>query len=289
LIASAVGGELAFFDLNDLQVIRTEQMTGWATALELVPGGSRFIAADNETGALAVFSLPEADRLEQLSIGGTPIDLRLSRNGLTAHLLTNNSRYFRIATNAVDADTHFTGPSPRRLRLRPHNELDAWITCRGDNSIRVVQQEGFFEVLRIPMPSRCTDIEFSPDGVRGYCALPDLQLLFVLDATTGVQIDSFDISGSIIDLAVSTDGHYLLSADSTDGMSTLLDLVARQSFPVQLGTSAIRPRYSAASAAFFAICPTESYILRLDPYSTPPQVTDTIRVEPIPQCMSFLE
>ncbi|MBK6909845.1 MAG: hypothetical protein IPH10_02765 [bacterium] len=288
-VASAVGGELAFFNPITGVYLGGGELAGWATACELTQIGDRLIVTDNVVGAMSIYALPDVDRLEQLSIAGTPIDLRVSANSGSAHLITHNGRYYRVSLSTLDTDTNATGFDPRRLRLRPPTDFQTWIACRGDSTIRVVQAQGLQEIRRIELPAYCSDIEFSPDGARAYCALPERDELWVVDAETGAVVDTIAVVGAAIDLAMSLDGRYLMAADSGHGDVGVFDLVAGTTSAIRCGTRAIRPRYSHASEAFFVICPGQSYVLRVDPHTTPPTVTDTLQVEAIPQCMAILE
>ncbi len=288
IIASAVGGELAFFNLVDLRPIRSETLAGWATACEIVPSGGRLVATDNDAGALSVLTIPEMESLEHISIGGTPVDVRVARNSLTAHLLTHNSRYYRISLNSIEVDTVDTGLEPRRLKLRPGDHW-AWIACPGDSTVRVIKEQGFFEERRLVFTGPCTDVEFSPNGVLAYCALPGSDQLMVLEAQNGEPVDTFAMPGTVVDLSVSSDGRYVMAVDSNHGVSRVIDVFDGITQDIQCGTSAIRVRYSSAARAFFVVCPRQNMVLRVNPYSTPPAITDTIFVEPIPQCLSFLE
>lgn len=288
VIASAVGGELAFFDLVDLKPIRYESLTGWATACEVLPAGGKLIATDNDAGALSILTIPDMESLEQISIGGTPIDLRVARNSMSAHLLTHNSRYYRISLDAIEVDTIDVGLEPRRLKMRPGDQW-TWITCPGDSTIRVIKEQGFFEDMQIRFPVPCTDVEFSPNGFLAYCALPGTDKLMVLDAENADVLDTLQMFGATIDLGVSSEGRYVMAVDSNRGDARVYDTFSDTHANLRCGTSAIRVRYSSASHAFFVICPLQSMILRVDPWMATPTVTDTLYVDPIPQCMSFLE
>lgn len=282
-------GELAFFDLRDLHLIQKESLLGWATACELVPSGNGLLVADNESGALLLYGLSEFGLLTHVSIAGTPTDLRVARSSATGHLITNNSRYYRFPLSTFDPDTMFTGENPRRIRMRPIGDQSAWIACRGDSTVRAIKEQGFFEEMSISFPSPCTDVAFSPDGLLAYCAVPGNDAIYVLDAGTGIFVDSLNFNSTIVDLCMSQQGHYLLAVDSADGDAKLFDLEHGIDESMNFGDSAIRPGFSVSSHAFFVICPAESRVLRLDPFVSPPRVTDTLDVDPIPQCLSFLE
>lgn len=288
VIASATDGELAFFDLMNLQVIRNASMPGWATACEILPIGGTLIATDNDVGALSLFTLPEVDRFEQVDIAGTPVDLRVAQNSLTAHLLTHNSRYYRISFADFEVDTVETGLDPRRLKLRPGDQW-TWIACPGDCTVRAIKEQGFFEDFRIEFNGPCTDIEFSPDGALAYCALPSSDQLMIIDASDGEIVDSLLMFGSVIDLGISDDGRFLMAVDSTRGDARVYDIFGGEFHSLRCGTSASRVRYSETSEAFFVVCPRQNMVVRVDPEASPPVITDSIIVEPIPQCLSFLE
>jgi len=289
VVASAVGGELAFFNPVSGEYVGGGDLSGWAAACDLTQVGERLVVTDNVAGAMSIYSMPEVERLEQLSIGGTPIDLRVSANSALAHLITHNGRYFRISLATLIADTNMTGIDARRLRLRPPADLQTWITCRGDSTLRVVQAQGFEEVRSIDLPAHCTDLEFAPDGSRVYAALPGLDVMWVIDSETGVAIDTLPLPGVSIDLAISHDGRFLMAVDSSLGNSRIFDLVNDTVAQLRCGTNAIRPRYSNSTQSFFVICPFQAYVLRVDPYQDPPRVVDTLSVAAIPQCMALLE
>lgn len=288
VIASATEGQLTFFDLVDLHVIRHAVMPGWATACELLPSGVTLVATDNDVGALSLFYLPEVNRFEQVDIAGTPVDLRVARSSLTAHLLTHNSRYYRISFANIQVDTVETGIEPRRLKMRPGDQW-TWIACPGDSTVRIIKEQGFFEESRVRFNGPCTDIEFSPDGALVYCALPSSDQLMILDAADGEFLDSLVMFGSVVDLGISTDGQYLMAVDSTRGDARIYDLFNGNSSDLRCGTSAVRVRYSQASGAFFVVCPLQSMVVRVRPETSPPVVQDTLFVQPIPLCLSFLE
>lgn len=288
-MGSAIHGELAFFDLRDLHLIRTEVLDGWATACGLVPTGNGLFVADNESGTLQYIQLNAYELQRTVSIAGTPVDLAVSHNTTAVHLITNNSRYYRFPYTLSEPDTVFVGDNPRRIRLQPQIEQFAWIVCRGEGTVRVIRESGLEEVRSISFPSPCTDVTFSPDGVRAYCAVPNERKIYVVDTQNGAFTDSLAGIGGVIDLCMSDQGHHLIAADSVSGNTKLFDLERHTDELLNCGSSAIRPAYSVSSHAFFVICPVDSFVVRVDPFSVPAKVTDTLRVEPFPQCISFLE
>lgn len=289
VIASASGGELAFFDLDNLEFIAQEQQVGWATACEFQPINDRLVTIDSEAGGFAVYEMPDVEQVQHLTVSGTPIDLKLDRNQLSAHVITRNGLYFRIAFSNLQADTVDTGPNPRRIALRPLNDFEAWIPCMGDSSIRVIEQQGFYEALRIALPTACTDICFTPSGNAAYCALPGANRIYLIDAEDGTFIDTLSFNATTVDLAISPEGRYLAAADSNSGNVRIWDLTTNAVGTVRCGTGAIRVRYSSTQESFFAICVEESWVLCIDPSTNPPVVTDTLPVVTQPRCMSFLE
>lgn len=289
VIASAVGGELAFFDLDNLEFITLEGQEGWATACELQSINGRLVTIDSEAGGFAVYELPEVAQVQHLGISGTPIDLKLDRSQLSAHVITRNGLYFRIAFSNLQADTIDTGPQPRRIALQPPNDFVAWIPSLGDSSIHVYQMQGFFEHFRIDLPAPCTDVCFKSDGSAAFCALPGLDNIYLLDAGDGRFIDSLSFNSTTVDLAMSHDGRYLAAADSNSGDVKIWDLTANTSGLIRCGSGAMRVRYSSTQYSFFVICTEESWVLNIDPTTNPPTVSDTLIVTSSPRCMSFRE
>lgn len=289
VVASAVGGELTFFDLQTLDILLEERQQGWSTACELLPIGNRFFSADNESGVLSIYQLPDFEQVESLPIGGTPIDLSLDRTLLSVHLITRNGQYYRIPFSSMEADTTETGQFPRRIRFRPPSDHHAWIPCSGDSAVHIIEMQGFYESASIKFPAVCTDVCFSSNGEFAFCAVPGASRLFKLNAATHEFVDTLSLFTGTTDLAISDDGRYMAAVDSAFGNVRIWDHLSGGSATLRCGTQAIRVRYSATRGRFFVICPQEAWLLCIDPGTSPPQVTDTMFVASIPQCISFSE
>ncbi|MCB9366616.1 MAG: hypothetical protein H6506_00550 [Calditrichaeota bacterium] len=286
---SAVGGEVALFDLSTLEIRSEERQQGWATACELLSTESRLVTTDNESGGMAVYQIPSLERVESMSLSGTPVDLRLDRYSLSAHVITRNGLYFRIPFSSLLPDTLDTGPSPRRIRFRPPSDLEAWITCPGDMTVRVIDMQGPHESGSISFAAACTDVCFTPDGGWAYCAVPGTQRLYKVAAGSHTITDSLLLQDGSVDLAICDAGRYVAAADSVTGRLRVFDLQHGASSEIFCGTEARRVRYSVSRSSFFVLCPQESWVLRVDPSVIPLTVQDTLRVASSPQCMAFLE
>lgn len=289
VVISAVGGEVAFFDLETLEFVLVDKQQGWATACELLPVGSRLVTTDNEAGGIAVYQVPTLEKLQSIALSGTPIDVKLDHAYLSAHVITNNGLYFRVPFSTLIADTADTGPSPRTLRFRPPSDQEAWIPCTGDRTVRVINMLGLQETARLSFAEACTDVCFSTDGSVAYCAVPGSGKLYKFSSHDYEILDSLSLVSGVVDLAISADGRYIAAADSINGIVRVYDLSNNEHSTIRCGTEARRVRYSSSRSSFFVICPQESWVLRIDPTAFPAEVRDTLVVERIPQCMSFLE
>ncbi|MBK6767152.1 MAG: WD40 repeat domain-containing protein [bacterium] len=289
VVASAVGGELAFFDLRDLSVVADGYQQGWATACELQSIANRLITIDSESGGLAIYELPEIEAVDNTIIAGTPIDLKLDHAQLSAHVITRSGVYYRIPFSTMVGDTTDTGSLPRRLAFRPPADHESWIACVGDNSVRVVRMQGFFESRRIDFNGACTDVCFSPGGDSVFCAVPDEDRIYVLHSEDGIALDTLTVASTVVDLAISRDGRYLAAADSVSGNVRIWDLLAGREGSLRCGTSAVRIRYSNVRHAFLVVCPEQNWVMAVNPVLDSLAVTDTLVVAASPQCISLRE
>lgn len=289
VVASAIGGELAFFDLRDLSLIAEGHQEGWATACELQSIASRLITIDSEAGGLAVYELPEIEQVDNTIIAGTPVDLKLDFAQLSAHVITRAGVYYRIPFSTMIGDTTDTGSLPRRITFRPPNDYEAWIPCVGDNSIRVIRMQGLHETRRIQFNGAPTDVCFSPGGGSAFCAVPEEGRVYMLNAESGEISDTLQFASTIVDLAISNDGRYLAAADSVSGNVRIWDLPDSRYGSLRCGSGAMRLRYSAVRHAFFAVCTAEDWILAINPVLDSLAVTDTLFVSASPQCISISE
>jgi DNA-binding beta-propeller fold protein YncE len=282
LAFSAPDGRMTFFSMEDGHFIGTRTLGAWSVAHAAFNlQGDLLVVTDGAHSRVVGIRMSDLNEVVSRTIAGIPTDLQVSSSGAQAYVTTQNSILWVCSMSSGHVDTMEVGPEPRRARLRPPSDVELWVACKGDNTLRIVELQSLHTIDTLHFAQPATAIAFSPDGVRGYIAVQGSPgLVWVVDGQTREAYDFLDAGLGPFELAISGDGRYLAAADSATQRTRIWDLHTSQVWNVSTGGPAERIRYSQSTGAFFVCMNAQNSVVKIDISGETPMVTDTIAIAP---------
>ena len=282
IVFSIPNSEVTFFDLDNCDSVGAIDLGSWSVISGSINvQGSRLVVADDNSARIGVFSLPYFTEIASASIGGVPMDAQLNHSGSLVFIITNNSNFWIYSVGGNQFDTLETGVWPRRLTLRPPDDVQAWVACPGDLAVYVYDLGVFQPLDTMYFDLMPTAIAFRSDGAFAYVALAgDPGTIVIFDATTRGPIGYMEAGSGPFELAMSFDGTKLAASDSTLGQVRIWDLARTEQWDLNVGGSPGRIRYSVNQNAFYVTSRQQSRVHRIDVTGGVPTISHSLTVPP---------
>ncbi|MBU1921083.1 hypothetical protein KKG66_09565, partial [bacterium] len=274
---SAESGEVTFFSLLTNEITVTREIGEVVSSAAFALPGTALYLANNYLGKIAIYSLPHMERIDLLETGGVPLDLCLNRVATKIFLINANGNFRRFGRDDTNVDTLGVGLAPRRLTLKPVEEMQVWIACRGDSSVYIVDLLDFFAHDTLHFQTPPSDVCFSLGGDIAYIALQNGHGIARLSSDTFAESSRLSAGPGPIDLALSHEGTMLVASDSTLGEVRIWNFESGASWTqmdIPVGGSAGRIRF-ASNNTFYVISRAESHVVCIDLRGPTPEIIDT--------------
>jgi hypothetical protein len=276
-------GDVSFFRMRPMEVVRTAQLSGWAVVASEVSTNAQWLAvADGAADRVALLKLPELRELSGAVVGGAPLDVDVDVTGELIYALTSNGAFWRYSVGSGTFDTLEVRLQPRRFALRPTDDREAWVVCGGNNTVHVVDLGQFSQSDTLTLQWPPTDIEFSRDGLRAYIALRgDSGYVAVFDASSRRMIGQHACGLGTLELAVSDDERLVAASDSATGLLNIWETASGRQWQVPVGRCALRTRFAHGSHACYVMSLDQTRLLRVEIGENGPGPSDTLSVLPM--------